>query len=234
MTTDRHLQALGRLIDIMQRLRAPDGCPWDAQQTPETLIPYLLEETHETIEALEEGDPRKICDELGDLLLQIVFHSCIFAERGTFDIGDVATAISDKLVRRHPHVFARDDHDGSTDLLAQWERIKAAEKGETAGPASLDASVPKGFPALLRAQKLIEKSARHGRDWPQADRAMEEAGHRLDDFVARRSDAALGELLLAVAVAARSAGLDAEGALRRATVELFRREPAEPQAKNDN
>ncbi len=129
MSTLRASQALGRLVEIMALLRAPEkGCPWDAEQTPESLLPYLVEETHEVLEAIETGDPAAIREELGDLLLQIVFQARIFEERGEFDMAAVSETIVEKLIRRHPHVFADQTDRDPQALAAQWERIKAAEK----------------------------------------------------------------------------------------------------------
>lgn len=222
MTIDHNLQALGRLIEIMDRLRSPGGCPWDAEQTPESLIPYLLEETHETIEALERGDPHEICDELGDLLLQIVFHARIFSERGAFDVGDIATAIADKLVRRHPHVFAREAQESGVDLTRQWDAIKAGEQAARGvQKKALDQSIPATLPALHRTQKLIDKSERHGRQWPEAAQSLTSAQAQLHDFGAAPTDENFGELLLTLVLLARQQGLDAEGSLRRAATRTF-------------
>lgn len=222
MTLDQSLKALQRLIEIMDRLRAPGGCPWDAEQTPQSLIPYLLEEAHETIEAIEAGDPAQICDELGDLLLQVVFHARIFSESQAFDIGDVATAISDKLVRRHPHVFADATLGADNDLLTQWERIKSKEKAsQGSAEKPLLESIPKSLPALSRTVKLIEKSARRGRPWPTPGENLSRCAAAVQTLHQETDDTTLGEALFALAACARDAGLDPEGALRRATLRHF-------------
>ena len=222
MTLDKSLNALQRLIEIMDRLRSPGGCPWDAEQTPESLIPYLLEEAHETIEAIEAGDPELICDELGDLLLQVVFHARIFAERGAFDLSDIATAISDKLIRRHPHVFADASLQNHSDLTAQWEKVKAGEKAQRgAAESSLLESIPRSLPALSRTQKLIEKSARGGMVWPNSCENLSICASTIHSLHEGVNDAALGEALFALVAVARDAGIDPEGALRRATHRHF-------------
>lgn len=149
---------LGDLVKLMKRLRAPDGCPWDREQTPHSLQPYLLEEAHEVLEAIDRGHPDEICEELGDLLLQIVFIAEIFSEQGKFTIDDVTNAITSKLIRRHPHVFEGASYESADDLRSQWEAIKKKEKREQAnsvrrGPAE----IPPSLPGLMRAQKLISK-----------------------------------------------------------------------------
>lgn len=155
---------LARLRAIMHRLRAPGGCPWDAEQTHESLIPNLIEETYETVDTIQRGDHEHLKEELGDLLLQVVFHSELAEEAGRFTLDDVARGISDKLVRRHPHVFGSSDA-GTTDaVLRQWEEIKRAEKGDQ--EKSYLHGVGKGLPGLLRASKLQKKAAKVGFDWP--------------------------------------------------------------------
>lgn len=225
MTLDKSLKALQRLIEIMDRLRSPGGCPWDAEQTPESLIPYLLEETHETIEAIETGDPTLICDELGDLLLQVVFHARIFSERGAFDLSDIANAISDKLIRRHPHVFADVTLQNHGDLIAQWEKVKAGEKAQRGEvKLSLLESIPRSLPALSRTQKLIEKSARAGRVWPNSSENLSSCAATVQALHEGVNDAILGEAFFALVAVARDAGIDPEGALRRATHHHFNEE----------
>jgi MazG family protein len=207
--------ALLRLLGIMARLRGPGGCPWDAEQTPESLKPYLLEETYEVLEALDSGVPDAIRDELGDLLLQVVFHARIFEERRQFDMCAVITAIADKLERRHPHVFA-DQHCPPEHLAAQWERIKAAE----GAAAKNNSTTPWRLPALLGASKALSKLARQAATPPtisephllltrltKAKKEGEEAETLMELF---------GDLLLATVDLGRRLDLDGEGALRRA------------------
>lgn len=155
---------LARLRAIMHRLRAPGGCPWDAEQTHESLIPNLVEEAYETVDTIQRGDYEHLKEELGDLLLQVVFHCELAGEAGRFTLDDVARGISEKLVRRHPHVFA-DSSAATTDaVLQQWDDIKRGEKGDAEKPYLHD--VGKGLPALLRASKLQKKAAKVGFDWP--------------------------------------------------------------------
>src|SRR5262245_36504997 len=148
-----------RLVDIMARLRAPGGCPWDREQTPESLRPYLLEEVYEVLDAIDAGDPDGIRDELGDLLLQIVFQSQLAAEAGRFDVADVAQAIAEKLVRRHPHVFADVSVRDADEVMRNWRRIKAEERRAAGKDGDLFVGVPAALPALVRAQQLGEKAA---------------------------------------------------------------------------
>ncbi len=155
---------MARLRAIMHRLRAPGGCPWDAEQSHESIVPNLIEEAYETVDAIQRADYDHLKEELGDLLLQVVFHSEIAEEAGRFNLDDVARGISEKLLRRHPHVFG-DSGAATTDaVLQQWEEIKRAEKGDEAKPYLH--GVGKGLPALMRASKLQKKAAKVGFDWP--------------------------------------------------------------------
>jgi ATP diphosphatase len=157
---------IGRLRAVMRRLRDPDGgCEWDLAQDFATIAPYTIEEAYEVADAIAGGDPAAICDELGDLLLQVAFHSQIAADKGLFDFDDVATAIADKMERRHPHIFG-DARTG--DVRGQWEQIKAAERAADGPKGALD-GVALSLPALLRAQKLQARAARVGFDWPDAE-----------------------------------------------------------------
>jgi len=210
-------QALRDLLATMHRLRAPHGCAWDAQQTPESLLPYLLEEACEVIEAIESGEPKEIVDELGDLLLQIVFQAEIFSERGHFDFADVATAINRKLLHRHPHVFATSPKDlplTTQELEYQWERIKQVEQAAHRNKGQHPLGVlPGRLPALQRAQKLISRARRKGvpiRDQPA------------DETFAPLTEETLGEQLFALVAHADSLGLDAESALRRTVQRVLR------------
>ncbi len=156
-------QQLARLRAIMHRLRAPGGCPWDAEQTHESIVPNLIEETYETVDTIQRGDHEHLKEELGDLLLQIVFHSEIAEEAGHFNLDDVARGISEKLVRRHPHVFGDSDAADSKAVLKQWDEIKRGEKGDAEKPYLH--GVGKGLPGLLRAIKLQKMAAKVGFDW---------------------------------------------------------------------
>ena len=210
-----HASQLARLRAIMHRLRAPGGCPWDAEQTHESLIPNLIEETHETVDTIRRGDHDHLKEELGDLLLQVVFHSELAEEAGRFNLDDVARGISDKLVRRHPHVFAQSDAATSDAVLQQWDTIKRAEKGHEEQPYLH--GVGKGLPALLRAAKLQKKASKTGFDWPDEggvlDKIREELGE-LEAAIASGDDAAihdeLGDLMFSVVNLARFRKTDPE------------------------
>jgi MazG family protein len=155
---------LARLRAIMHRLRAPGGCPWDAEQTHESIVTNLIEEAYETVDAIRSGDQAHLLEELGDLLLQVVFHSEMAEESGRFNLDDVARGISEKLVRRHPHVFGDSAVTSTDGVLQQWDEIKRTEKGDEEKPYLHN--VGKGLPGLLRASKLQKKAAKVGFDWP--------------------------------------------------------------------
>lgn len=227
MPTPRVLQAFGRLLETMAILRSPEGCPWDAEQTPESLKPYLLEETYEVLEAIDQNEPAVICDELGDLLLQVVFQARLFEERQAFDIGDVADAITSKLIRRHPHVFGDRRESSMASLDAQWDRIKVEEKAQRGEPVTVLGGVPRNLPALLRARKLAEKASRVGFDWPEVDGIFTKVHEELREFeeALQRSDQQamvdeLGDLLFTIVNLGRFLNIDAEEALRQ-TINRF-------------
>jgi MazG family protein len=216
--------SLEKLVDIMARLRAPGGCPWDREQTPSSLRPYLLEETYEVLEAIERGSPAERCDELGDLLLQVVFQAEIASEAGDFTIADVARAITDKLVRRHPHVFGDVTVRDAGDVMRNWHEIKAAERRAAGTDTGLLAGVPQALPALARAQKIGQKAARAGFDWPdiqgvfakvREEQAELEAAVAAGDLDAAQRE--LGDALLTLVSVARHLDVPAEMALRDAT-----------------
>ncbi len=194
--------AVAQLARIAARLRAPDGCPWDREQTHASLRPFLLEEAYEALEALDAGDPAKLREELGDLLFQVVIHAELAREEGEFDLADVARLLSEKLVRRHPHVFEGKAIDG--DVLSQWEKIKRAEKPKDDTTSILD-GIPAALPALFRAERLQERTRRVGLEVPAIDLPID-----IDD------ERVLGDLLFDVVAAARGLGYDAETALRAA------------------
>ena len=207
-------QTIRELLATMHALRAPGGCPWDARQTAESLTPYILEEACETIDAIETGSAAMIADELGDLLLQIIFQAEIFNERQLFDFADVAAGINAKLIRRHPHVFNGGSTDVSVDELArQWERIKRTEQTATlAHPPHPLGRAPGTLPALQRAQKLMARANRAGLDLEQY-LPSPSAGIQTDEEQ-------LGQALLALVKQAESSGLDAEQTLRRTVRKL--------------
>ncbi len=226
----QHGQKFGELVSIMQRLLAPDGCPWDREQTFETLKGYLVEEAFEVLEALDEGDVPGHCEELGDLLFQIVFQAELRARRGEFGIDDVCEAIATKMIRRHPHVFADAKVKDSSEVLANWGKLKAAEHEEKGKIRRALDGVPVDLPALLRAQRLGEKAAAVGFDWPDAAgvrEKIEEELREIDDAIAKKDPAAieheLGDLLLAVSRYAAKLGVAPEDALRSALARFTRR-----------
>jgi MazG family protein len=223
-------QAIDRLLAIMARLRGPDGCPWDREQTLASLRPYVLEETYEVLEAIDAGDPREHCEELGDLLLQVVFQAQLTKESGSFAFEDVAEAISNKLVARHPHVFGTATVKDAEGVLRQWTALKKKEKQAKGGGKSVLEGVPREMPALARAERLTEKASRIGFDWPDASGARakvnEELGE-LDAAIASGDRAAieheLGDMLLAIVNLARKLALPPEEALRGAVGRFIER-----------
>jgi tetrapyrrole methylase family protein/MazG family protein len=214
------------LLTIMARLRGEGGCPWDREQTRDSLRPFLVEETYEVLDALDTGEPGRIREELGDLLFQVVFHTEIARERGEFTMVDLLEALVDKMTRRHPHVFGDQPVGSAAEALARWEAIKESEGG---GPRrSALAGVPRALPALHRAQRVQHKAARVGFDWPEADPALEKVREETGEVAEalRQGGEALrgeiGDLLFAVVNVARLAGVDPESALH-GSVERFSR-----------
>ena len=216
------------LVRVVARLRAPDGCPWDRAQTHRSLRRHLLDETYELLDAIEDGEPSRLKEELGDLLLQAVFHAQMAADDGAFDIDDVAERTVEKLVRRHPHVFADVEADTPEEVYANWERIKAAE-GE---PKPIDAEMPGSLPSLVAAQKVQRRASGRGFDWATMAGAVEKvreelaeleeaaAAHEGADREGTAKDALeeeVGDVLFAVTALARRLGVDAEIALRSTT-----------------
>lgn len=225
--------SLPTLVQVMRRLLAPDGCPWDREQTLSTLIPYLIEESYEVIDAIETGTPADHCEELGDLLLQIVFQAALREAEGQFGIDDVVRGIADKLVRRHPHVFADAEAEDAEAVVDQWERIKAEEKRargtQADGPARLLDKVPAAMGALPQAHKISARVAKVGFDWEDtagcSAKVREELGeveHAAASGDQAAVEAEIGDLLFAVVSLARKHGCDPEHALRQ-TNRRFRR-----------
>lgn len=217
---------LDPLVKVMSKLRSPQGCPWDREQTHESLKRYLIEETYEVIEAIELGDMHRLCEELGDLLLQIVFHAQLAGERGDFDVNDIVQAIADKMERRHPHVFGDETLDTAHQVEDSWEAIKDKEKAESGNRETL-MDVPRGIPALLRAEKVQSRASRVGLDWPDIRGAwskIEEEKRELLEAVERGDEECIcqeyGDLLFAVVNVGRFLQLDPEEALGQ-TIEKF-------------
>lgn len=222
-----------RLLSIMARLRDPEGgCPWDQRQDFASLIPYTLEEAYEVADAIEREDYAELRDELGDLLLQVAFHARLAEEQELFDFEDVAAAICDKLVRRHPHVFAGHEFDSDEARLHFWENSKREEKRERSGLAEEGAlsGVAASLPALMRAQKLQKKAARQGFDWTEIEPVFAKVEEELAETRAafqsgdrRHIEEEVGDLLFVAVNLARHLGVDAESALRSSTAKFARR-----------
>jgi MazG family protein len=213
--SSRHGERLLDLVRVMARLRGPGGCPWDREQDHRSLARHLLEEAHEVLDAIDDGDPGRLREELGDLLLQIVFHAQMAADEGAFDIDDVAEGIVAKLIRRHPHVFGDVEVGSAAEVLVNWERIKAEEKGEH----GLEQDIPATLPALARAAKVQRRAAGRGFEWRRAENAIEAVREELGELERatdpRNVEEEVGDLLFAVAALGRKLGVDPESALRR-------------------
>ncbi len=215
------------LVDIIARLRGEGGCPWDAEQTHESLKKNLIEEAYETLEAIDSGNGAKMADELGDLLLQIVFHAQIGKEENEFTMDDVTTCVCEKMIRRHPHVFADVSVKNSDEVLVNWEAIKKQENGQRTTAESMR-SVSGYLPALMRAAKVQGKAAKVGFDWEKAEDALEKVKEETAEVAAALKDETnikeeIGDLLFAAVNTARLAGVDAEEALSAATEKFIRR-----------
>ncbi|MFS1701696.1 nucleoside triphosphate pyrophosphohydrolase [Alteromonas sp. AMM-1] len=226
-------QALERLLTMMARLRDPQkGCPWDVQQTMQSLTRYTIEEAYEAVDAIERGGIAEIRDELGDLLFQIVFYAQIGKEQGAFDFASVASAISDKMERRHPHVFA-DATTSESELAAQWDAIKAQEKSKARHThSSILDDIPTGLPALMYAQKIQKACAKVGFDWPDIAPVLDKVNEEIEEIQAelnevtvnqQRLEEEIGDALFAMVNLARHASVDADTALRRASLKFAKR-----------
>ncbi|RPJ61642.1 MAG: nucleoside triphosphate pyrophosphohydrolase [Acidobacteria bacterium] len=225
-----------KLIELMDVLRSPEGCPWDREQTRETLKPMLIEESYEVLEALDSQDPGELCEELGDLLFQVVFHCRIAKERGEFDADEVCRRVYEKMVRRHPHVFGDARYQDAQELLKHWEDIKAAEQaqaGRTKEKKSLLDGIPPDLPALYAGYQISAKASRVGFDWPNLqgikDKVVEEFQEleaAVEEQDPERIREEVGDLLFAALNAARFLQIDPETALNRANTKFadrFRR-----------
>ena len=220
------------LLEIMRRLRGPDGCPWDREQTFATIAPYTVEEAYEVAASIEEDDLKALPDELGDLLFQVVFHARMAEEKNLFDFGDVVEAVTAKMIRRHPHVFGGQAARGSAEAQKQsWEALKSAERTQKAQTSKRDASilddVPLALPALLRAEKLQSRASSVGFDWDDASKVVEkiaeEAREVAEAVTQAEREEEIGDLLFVVANLARHLKVDPESALRAANAKFTRR-----------
>jgi MazG family protein len=220
-----------RLVSIMARLRAPGGCPWDREQTFDTIKPFLLEETYEVMDAIDARDWPELSQELGDLLLQFVFFSEMAAEAGHFTIDDPIDAINAKLIRRHPHVFADETAHTEGDVRKRWSEIKAEEKKEKGlAPAGLLESIPRALPALVEAQQIASRAAGAGFDWPNIHEVLAKLDEERQEFEAvmaegphERIEDELGDLLFVIVNLARFVKVDPEQALRRTNAKFRKR-----------
>jgi MazG family protein len=228
-----------RLVDIMRTLRAPGGCPWDREQTHASLRPFILEETYEVLEAIEKGTPEELREELGDYLLEAVFVAQISEEAGDFSVGDAIDAVCDKLVRRHPHIFARQEPDNSItsrQVIERWETIKAQERANSGQPERANTAlsgVPRTLPSLLRAYELSSRAAAVGFDWTRSADVLDKIQEEVDEVRREveagamgdlsRTEDEMGDLLFAIANLSRKLGVEPEAALRRANDKFSRR-----------
>ncbi len=220
-----------KLVDIMARLRAPGGCPWDREQTFDSIKPYTLEETYEVLDAIDRRDWRELRAELGDFILQAVFFAEMAAEEKLFDIGDSLDAINEKLVRRHPHVFADGTAKTGDEVAKRWDEIKAEERKEKSeAPQGLLTGVPRALPALVEAQQISSRAARAGFDWENAEQVIEKLHEELHEFAEARETGTqdqiedeLGDLLFTVVNLARFVKVDPEQALRRTNAKFRER-----------
>ncbi|MBE9606593.1 nucleoside triphosphate pyrophosphohydrolase [Acetobacteraceae bacterium H6797] len=228
-TAQRAAAEFARLVAIMARLRAPDGCPWDQVQDFDSIAPYTLEEAHEVAEAIARRDWASLADELGDLLFQVVYHAQMASEENHFDVTAVTKAISDKMIRRHPHVFGSEAARTAEEQIAGWETVKAAERASRRESGTL-AGVSAALPALTRAAKLTRRAARVGFDWPNAEGVLEKLAEETDELRAElpKADKArmadeLGDMLFVLANLARKLDLDPEQCLTQANRKFERR-----------
>jgi MazG family protein len=220
-----------KLVEIMARLRAPDGCPWDREQTFDSIKPYTLEETYEVLDAIDRRDWPEVAEELGDFMLQAVFYAQMAAEQKLFAIEDALDAVNSKLVRRHPHVFGEQTADNPDDVLRIWGKVKEAEKKEKGREEeSLLERVPRALPALVEAQQITSRAARVGFDWENPEQVLEKLEEELGEFAQARTEASherledeLGDLLFVLVNLARFVKVDPEQALRRTNAKFRER-----------
>ena len=223
------LNSLSKLIKITETLMGDDGCPWDKVQTRESLKPYLVEETYEVLEALDSNDPEKIKDELGDLLYQILFHSKISSLKGEFDFRDVIDNLSEKMIRRHPHVFKEGKLNTPDQVIGQWEEIKKKENNKANQKSILD-SIPINLPSLIKAQKLQKKAAKEGFDWEQINDVFDKLDEEIKEFkeaVLKKKNtdiqSEIGDIIFVITNIAKFYKVDAEEALRSTNNKFIKR-----------
>jgi MazG family protein len=230
------MEEFSRLVDIVSILRSPDGCPWDREQTVDSLKPFVLEETYEVLDAIDRHDHTSLCEELGDFLFEAVFVAQLESEAGHFTVADALTSIADKLVRRHPHVFAREAGDPPLlpgEVITRWEQIKAQERGGLAKPKTLLGGVPVALPALLRAYQIGLRAKSVGFDWSRPRDVMEKVQEEVDELQEvvnggtapdpARAEEEMGDLLFSIANLSRQLGIEPETALRKANDKFTQR-----------
>jgi len=229
MEEERVAQLFSELVKIMERLRSQDGCPWDREQTHDSLKPFLIEEAYEVLEAMESHDTERFKEEMGDLLFQIIFHTQISAEIGEFNIEQLLEKITEKMIRRHPHVFSDARVANSQEVLFNWEEIKRKEKGGKRKGSALD-GIPRDLPALLRAHRLQDRASRLGFDWPDMEGAyakveeeMAELKSALEEGDRQRMEEELGDLFFSLVNVARFIEVNPEEALRKTISRFIRR-----------
>jgi len=224
LSIPQKLEQFATLVDIIARLRAPDGCPWDRKQTHASLRENLLEECYEVLHTLDEGDSGKLCEELGDLLMQVVLHSQIATEAGEFELGDVISSINAKLIHRHPHIFGSQKVKGAEEVAHNWEVLKQEER--EAGTSILD-SVPKQMPALGYSQEIQRRVAQVGFDWEDIDGVIDKLAEEVSEYKRaerqERRAQEFGDLLFTLVNVARRQGMDLEAELRQANQRFYRR-----------
>ncbi len=221
---------LDSIVAIMDRLRSPEGCPWDGEQDYKTLIPYVIEEAYEVVSAIDAGTPEELKEELGDLLFQIIFLCRLAKEDGHFDISDVISGSIEKMVRRHPHVFEDTVAETADEVVKNWVQIKEEEKKNAGKKGGYLSDVPEHFPALLRAHKVSKKAARTGFEWKSVEGVLEKVSEELGEFKEALIDGnraaveeELGDLLFSIVNVGRFVKVDPEEALRKTTIKFIRR-----------
>lgn len=230
MDSDRLSRAMVSLVELVERLRGPDGCPWDKRQTDSSIKIYLLEEAYEVLVAIEKSSPEEVSSELGDLLFQILFLAQLAAEKNQFDFVEVVEGVTEKMIRRHPHVFGEEKVDGPEDVALNWAQIKKAEKGEANDTSSALESVPVDLPALLRAHRLSERASKVGFDWPNRTEIWHKVREEFDELgsaIAKgdreRIAEELGDLLFSIVNLCRHWAFNAEHLLRIANQKFLER-----------
>jgi tetrapyrrole methylase family protein / MazG family protein len=221
---EKYVQEFAELVGIIARLRGPDGCPWDKKQTHASLREFLMQESYEVLDALDEESARKLCQELGDLLLQIVLHARIAEEKGDFDMAEVISNLNAKLIRRHPHIFGKQSVKNAEEVAHNWEEIK---KGERQPDASILESVPRQMPSLAYSQEIQARAARAGFDWENLDGVIDKLTEEVREFQQSASQAEkedeFGDIYFTLVNIARRMGIDSEASLRQANRKFYRR-----------